>query len=425
MSLVSGETAASEDAEHPVYVEDYRHSQRIAVMVRWFLIVTWYFLHIYRGDTSTDHYWTLILMVASLAILNAFVSWRIWKGLPITLGHAVALSAMDLSLITAGLWVTVFFDNTFFVLYYPALLAVSLAFASRSAVFSVVALVGVVYTVMSLVDEAGVNFAESEEKILIIRIATMFAVVAAGNLMNRIERERRREAVEAERRQAQKNLELQKKAQKAELAAQRAAQEERARISREIHDGIAQSIYALTLSLETCADLADRNDGAVREQLRKLVPLAQKTHLESRHYLDELPLPLGEGGLKEMAENQVKEFRTIAGVETKLSVQGRPVDVDVGVSTGLYFIVHEALANILKHAQASEVDLTLAYRSDSVRLSLSDNGVGMLVDGSGRGYGLDNMRERAEELGGKFEVSSEPGEGTTLIVELPTHGGEA
>ena len=72
--------------------------------------------------------------------------------------------------------------------------------------------------------------------------------------MVRLETSRRREAVEAERARAQENLELQKKAQEAALA----AQEERARIAREIHDGVAQSMYALSLSLETCADLAER-----------------------------------------------------------------------------------------------------------------------------------------------------------------------
>ena len=271
----------------------------------------------------------------------------------------------------------------------------------------------VVYTVLSVTLEPTASYADRDEKVLVIRLATMLAVVAAANLMHRVERERRREAVEAERAQAERNLELQRKAQEAELA----AQQER--------DRVAQSVYALSLNLETAAELADREEGPLRQRLGNLVTLSKQTLLEIRQYIFDIkPLLSGESDLNAVAENQVKEFRTVARIPTELSVTGRPGRLPVTAATGLYRILQEALANVLKHADASRVDVTLSFDEDEVRLSVSDDGVGVDLDGAAPGYGLENMRQRAEELGGRFEISGENGVGTTVDVTLPVKRGE-
>ena len=411
------------DQQLPDYAvfDDYRYSQRIAVVVPWFLLAAWLFVLNYRPDVGL----TLFIMdgmAVALAVLNGYVHWRIWNGQPITRRYVLALSVMDLVVITAGIGVTSRFGNSFFVFYYPALLGLSLVFSSRRLSFTAVTLVATAYGALSITLEPGVSYATWEEKVLFIRIAMMFAVVAAANLMTRIERTRRREAVEAEMVQSQKNLELQKKAQEAELA----AQEERSRIAREIHDGVAQSIYALSLNLETCADLAEREKGPLQEQLQKLVPLAKNTLLETRHYIYDLkPLLSGERDLVAMAENQVKEFQMVVGTPTNISIDGEPCQLSVAVATGLYRILQEALANVLKHAHASHVDVRLVFESGQVRLAVQDDGVGFHAEGIRPGYGLENMRQRAEELGGSLEMSSAPGEGTGVNITLPASGGGA
>ena len=416
--MVSRPVDARELPSYAVF-DDYRYSQRIAVVVRWFLIVTWLFLHNYRPELNTVFVVNNCLAV-TLGVLNGYVHWSILRGRPITRRYALAVSAMDLSVITAGMAVSSRFDNAFFVLYYPALLALALVFPSRRLSFTAAALVAVAYAGISTTLEPGVSYAARDEEHLIIRIVTMFAVVAVGNLITRIERTRRREAVEAEREQAQRNLELQKKAQEAELA----AQEERHHIAREIHDGIAQSIYALSLNLETCADLAEREQGPMREQLRRLVPLAKQTLLETRHYIYDLkPLLSGESDLVAVAENHVKEFQIAAGTPTKLSVEGEPRQVSVPVATGFYRLLQEALANVLKHAHATGVDVGLAFENGTVRLSVKDDGVGFDTSGVRPGYGLENMRYRIDELGGSLSISSAPGQGTGIAVTLPV--GEA
>ena len=412
-----------EDRTVPTYAvfNDYRHYVLIAVLVRWFVLVVWFALHNTRVVEADQTFWTNNGLAAGLMAINGYVSWRLWSGLPITMRHALVPSVMDLVFITVGIFTTTGFANSFFVLYYPALLAMAIVFPSRRLSFGVVAVVAIAYAALSFATDPGVSFEMRAEKVLIIRLATMLGVVAAANLMHRVERDRRREAVEAERAQAERNLELQQKAQEAELA----AQQERDRIAREIHDGVAQSIYALSLNLETAAELADREKGPLRDQLSKLVPLARKTLLETRQYIFDLkPLLSGESDLRAMAENQVKEFRTVVGTPIELTVDGEPDEVSVATATGLYRILQEALANIMKHARASEVKVVISFEPGRVRLSVEDDGVGIDVDGVKPGYGLDNMRQRAKELAGSFEISGAIGKGTKIGVALPTQGGE-
>ena len=228
--------------------------------------------------------------------------------------------------------------------------------------------------------------------------------------------------MDAERARVEENLELQRRARDAELAAQK----ERERIARDIHDGIAQSIYALSLNLETCADIPEKEHGILRERLRRLVPLAQKTLLETRHYIYNFkPFLSGERDLKSMAENQVQEFQNVSGTLAELSTSGQPGEVPVAVATGLYWILKEALANVLRHAEASQVKVGLDFDGGSVRLSVEDDGVGMDADAPSPGLGLENMRQRAAELAGTFEISGAPGRGTTVGVTLPANGGDA
>ena len=402
----------------PTYADfdDYRYSQRVAVVVRWFLLGTFLFLHNYRPDPIELHYFINNLLALSLAGLNGFVHWRILRDRPITRRYVLALSATDLAFITIGIGISSRFDNTFFVLYYPALLGMALVVPSRRVAFAATTAVVVAYGAISLVMEPGVSLDIIEERILLVRIFCMYAVVAAGNLITRIERSRRRAAVEAERERADENLSLQRRAREAELA----AQEERSRIARDMHDGIAQSIYALTLGLETCSDLAERENSPLREQLQRLVPMAKNTLLESRYYIHDLRRLLsGETDLQSMAENHVKEFEMVAGVPVELTVEGQAGQVSVTAATAFYRILQEALANVLKHAQASGVQVSVGFEDSTVRLAVQDNGVGFDPENVSSGFGLDNMTRRADDLGGTFEVEAAQGKGTRVSITLP------
>ncbi|MDA1215579.1 MAG: sensor histidine kinase [Chloroflexi bacterium] len=411
--------------EKPVAVEklpgyavfdDFRYSQRIAVMVRWVILGAWLFLLNYRNP-DINKLVTLNGLGMTLAALNGYVHWRIWRGRPVSRGYVIALSSMDLVVITVGIAVTTGFANTYFVFYYPALLGIPLVFSSRRLSFLVTGIVAIAYAAISIFLEPGVDVDEREEAVLITRIVIMFGVVMAANIMARIERTMRREAVAAERERSHENLELQRKAQAAEIA----ALSERSRIAREIHDGVAQSIYMLSLNLETAVELAAKKHEDLPKRLDSLVSLSKSTLLEVRHYIYDLkPYLEGEQSMEHMLENIIREFRTVAGVDTALETKGEERHVPISVATALYRLTQEVLANAFKHAEASKVSVGLEFLPDGLRLTVHDDGRGFNVEESIPGHDLTNMRQRTEELEGKYTIESAPGQGTHVSVWLPT-----
>ena len=394
--------------------DDYRATVSVVVAVRWLLLLTAFFILHYRIER--DLIWTINnLMAVGLVAANAYLTWRIATQRAIKWHHALVPSLLELAAITAGLYLFAGFQNAFFLFYYPALLGISLLFPGRVS-FAALAAVMASHVVMAFTISPTLDYDLKQEKELVGRLATMVGMVVAGTLINGWERARRREAVAAERRQAEENLELQSKAQRAEMA----ALEERSRLSREIHDGIAQSIYMLNLQLETCVELAERRRDDLKQRLSSLVELSKETLLEVRHYIFDLkPYLAGEKGIISMVDNQVREFKNVAGVPASLETSGDEFQVPAPVATCLYRVTQEALSNTFKHAAASQVSVSLRFLDDGVKLEVEDDGAGFDASATDGGQGLDNMRRRAEELGGAFRLDSTPGKGTRVAVEVP------
>ena len=200
-----------------------------------------------------------------------------------------------------------------------------------------------------------------------------------------------------------------------------AADEERTRIAHEIHDGVAQTMYALNLGLENCARLAQRGDySRLSESLHNLVPLSRQTLLEVRHYIYDLTPLLSRGdSFEDLMKKQVGEFEAISQIPVHVEVLGGDRPMPVPVRAGVYRILHEALSNVLQHSGASEVRITLEVGSGSVRMSVKDNGVGFNSIEPRAGYGLDSIRRRAQEMGGTVSISSAEGAGADVWVSLP------
>jgi signal transduction histidine kinase len=207
--------------------------------------------------------------------------------------------------------------------------------------------------------------------------------------------------------------------QKEELA----AQEERSRIAREIHDGIAQSIYMLSLNLEKAAEVA-RDDAKLGQRLGGLVGLAKEALLEVRHYIFDLkPLLAGDAGLAGTIRAQMREFSAVSGLPVDLKVDGDDRTVPPAVGSSLYRITQEALANVFRHAEANSIEARLAFNPGELLLEIRDDGCGFDVEPAGSvsplGRGLRNIQQRASEAGGDAQVLSAPGLGTTVRVILP------
>jgi len=237
-----------------------------------------------------------------------------------------------------------------------------------------------------------------------------------------------------------------------EQAADLAAAAERGRIAREIHDGIAQLIYMLSLSSETCVALlkriADTSSeealmlAPVAERLDKLVTISKQALWETRHYMFTLkPLISGSTTLIQMLTNQLREFEAISGLPAQLEVEGTEVSPNgdqtrtrktAQVGTAIFRITQEALTNAYKHADATLVKVHLHYLPQCIEVEISDDGKGLLTAPHGHdleanreqeriysGHGMQGMRERAEELGGTFEIRPGHVGGTNVLVHIP------
>ncbi len=382
-------------------LDDLRYSLRISVWVRWFVTIAWLAQLHYRVNFAHPAYVAHTLFAIALLALNGYVHYRIESNRTVTWRWALALSAMDAVMITAGLVISGGFANTFFVLYYPVLAMFAVVFTSLRLSFLGVTMVAVVYAALSLMVEPGVDFEIKEEKVLYTRIVVMYAVVAAVNLVSRFERIRRREAVERER-------ELQR---------------ERIELSHTIHDTIAQSAYMIGLGLETAIELANaRNDEDRDELIAKLETthaLSKSTMWELRHPIDAGPIFEGRE-LSRVLRSHASTFATITSIPAELVQSGREPPLPTVTRRLLFSIAHNAMTNAFRHARPGKVTISLDFEDEDLRMSVSDDGIGLPEDYADRGHGFRNMRADAERMGGRLQVApGESGVGTTVTCAIP------
>ncbi|HEY0754457.1 MAG TPA: GAF domain-containing sensor histidine kinase [Ktedonobacteraceae bacterium] len=221
---------------------------------------------------------------------------------------------------------------------------------------------------------------------------------------------------------------------------------ERGRIAREIHDGIAQLLYMLSLNSETCLELLERAANAsdaekmvltpIKAYLEKQVTISKQALWETRHYMFTLqPLITGDTTLTQMITTQVQEFEAISGLAAHLTSEGCEEALNgdqrlnqhrLQVGTALFRITQEALTNAYKHAGASQLEVLLRHQTACITVEISDNGKGILLSGYApgsekiyTGRGLSGMRDRAAELGGSVEIRANSNSGTRVVASIP------
>jgi PAS domain S-box-containing protein len=205
-----------------------------------------------------------------------------------------------------------------------------------------------------------------------------------------------------------------------EQAQQLAAVEERQKLARELHDSVSQALYGIGLGARTARTLLDREPKLVAEPLDYVLSLAEAGLAEMRALIFELrPESLETEGLVAALTKQAASLRARHNVEVETMFCDEP-EAALDVKQVLYRIAQEALHNTVKHARASRVEMRLVRPGDALFLEIKDDGVGFDARGDFPGHlGLRSMCERAERLGGAFEVESAPGEGTRIRVHLP------
>lgn len=201
-----------------------------------------------------------------------------------------------------------------------------------------------------------------------------------------------------------------------------AQEQERKLISRELHDGIGQSLYSILIQTDIVeSHLNSDNVINCMDSIEKLQLDIRKTIEDVRNLSVELrPSSLDDLGLLETLKTYIHEFGNRFGIQINFSYKGSKVRLPSTIETALYRIAQEALTNAAKYAQADRIDVSLIHEDKYISLSIKDFGKGFdLSSQYRRGVGLYSMEERALILGGKFQIDSQPKKGTVIYVNIP------
>lgn len=383
--------------------EGLRHAAAISVWGRWLILVVALTLMAYRPDYTPGIQISYALLALLAMSYNAYVHFLLQTGRDVKWQSLLALSAMDVALITGGAAVGGGLATLCFLLYYPALAMFAVVFASFRISFVWVTMAAAFYSAVVLTTGEGLDVAAKEEKVLIARITAMYGVVVVVTLISGFERIRRLKAVERVREQER----------------ERQLQMERLRLSQVIHDTIAQSAYVLGLGIESAIEAEDPSNREQVARLQAMHALSRSTMWELRHPID-IDLIFRGRELGTVLEAHASTFTNITSIPTEVVCSGEEPPLST-VARGLLFaIAHNAMANALRHASAEKVTITLDFQDDALRMSISDDGVGLPSDYAERGHGFTNIAADAEQMGGTIEVSSgESGRGTTVTCVVP------
>jgi two-component system sensor histidine kinase UhpB len=226
-----------------------------------------------------------------------------------------------------------------------------------------------------------------------------------------------------DRKQAEQAL-LESRSQLRELSAylQSVREEERTRISRELHDELGQSLTAIRIGLGVLEKQGQKMPDDWLKNVHALKKIADST-VESvqRIAADLRPLILDELGLPSAIDWLLESFSANAGVTYELLLPPSTLDFSREISTAIFRMLQESLTNVSRHSEATLVVVALQETNDMISLKITDNGKGIdpSVDSREKCLGLIGMRERAYMLGGNLKIQSRPGAGTSIEVRIP------
>jgi signal transduction histidine kinase/DNA-binding NarL/FixJ family response regulator len=202
---------------------------------------------------------------------------------------------------------------------------------------------------------------------------------------------------------------------------QLAANEERQRLARELHDSVTHDLYSITLYAEAATRLlASGKTGAVAGQLQEVRATGQEALRQMRLLIFELRPPvLEQEGLVAALRARLGAVEARAGIQTELRVSGER-RLPPALEEAAYRVLQETLNNVVKHARATRVTLDLQFDDETLRAEVRDDGVGFdpAAARQGGGLGLEGIEERLQRMGGSFEIESAPGQGTKVRVQM-------
>ena len=376
-----------------------QYAAGVSVWGRWFIWLVTVAQFAYRpGFWYYEGHPEYLFLLVPWPALNGLVHYRLLTNRSVSWRWLLLLSAMDMVLITVGIILQRGFEGFIFLAYYPALALFVLVFSSLWLGLAWATMTAAVYTIVCLTVGLGLDLVAGDEKVLLARLAAMYALVLCVSLVVRFERTRRQAAVERER-------ELQR---------------ERIELSQAIHDTAAQTAFMIGLGIDAAKEVAGDSNEELTARLEATSRLSKTAVWQLRH-------PIGMGRIFEGSElgwtldSHVATFRTITSVAAELTQNGVEPPLSIEARSQLFTIAHNALANAFRHAGASRVLVDLDFGRDELRLSVSDDGVGLPDDYDERGHGFENMRAYAVRLGGRLIVEprgSVGGASVTCVMPL-------
>lgn len=299
----------------------------------------------------------------------------------------------------------------------PMLALYSFASYSKRRHAGLIALVAGGLTISVLV------FAFSSSVRWVSEIVGAFVLLAAAALLGEAERNRREYIAEVEKRAVEAE-------RTREEEAYRRVDEERIRIARDVHDIVAHSLSIVAVQAGAAAAVLDRDPEQARQSIEHVRTTSKTALAELRSMLDVLRTGEGDAPLAPAADitqvdSLVRPVRE-AGITVDLDVYGDLASVPAFASVSAYRIVQEALTNVVRHARAQSVTVSLALTNSQLVIEITDDGVGRGTESrETRGHGLRGMRERVEALGGAFQAGPGSERGFRVFAAIPLVRGAA
>ena len=368
------------------------YAAKVSVWGRWLVWLVAVFLLAYRPADWYPAKIEYVFLHVPLVTFNGLVHYRLLTNRPVTWRWMFALSAMDIVLITADIVIGGGFKSFTFLAYYPALAMFAAVFTSFRLGLAWTTMAGVSYVVVSFAAGSGLDLDGGDLRLLVARLAAMYAMVLCVSLITRFERTKRQAALEMERQMQRERIEL----------------------SQAIHDTTAQTAYMIALGIHRARELAGESNKELAAALDATAALSMSAMWELRRPIDAGHIFEGRE-LGRVLRSHCASFEKITGVPAEMSQSGTEPPLARETRTRLFSIAHNALTNAFLHARPGRVEVRLDFEADRIRLSVSDDGVGLPDDYAERGRGFEGMRADAGRMGGMLTVESGEGRvGTTI-----------
>ncbi len=202
---------------------------------------------------------------------------------------------------------------------------------------------------------------------------------------------------------------------------------ERQRIASDMHDSVVQSLTSLVHRMELCSKIGEVDPVRGKLELREMTKIVRDIIQEIREVIYDLrPMSMEDVGLIEAVERELLKIRNYGVINVSYKLERISENISSTISLTIFRVIRELCNNILKHAQAENLKVTMKYKNKLLKININDDGVGFDVDevlhcnkSENYGFGISMVQERVYLLGGKIEINSKPGEGTDVMMDIP------